>query len=116
MVENDPSQSDVQEDRRTRLLQEYHGQTARIHWEDLQVHYARGAVVRCAPGMDLVQVAVELGMDNTDLFEQWIKDGRIDRVTEEEACAYFEANTEFWAVVPAPWVLIQCVDSAVDKF
>ena len=111
LPDSEKPDSGLPEDRRTLLQREYHGQTARIQWEDLQVHYARGAVVRVAPGMDLVAVAVELGMDNAEQFSAWIESGEITRVTEDEARAYFEANTEFWAVVPAPWVLIQPVDA-----
>ncbi len=95
------------EDRRERLLQEYLGQTAKIHWEDLQVHYARGAVVLASAELDLVSVAVELGMDNTDQFQAWIDAGQIAAVSEEQAQTFFEDNREFWAVVAAPWVLVQ---------
>ena len=107
-----PEQGDVPEDRRELLRREYHGQTARIHWEDLQVHYARGAVVCAAPGMNLVEVAIELGMDNTAQFEAWIEADQISRPTEEQAREWFENNTEFWAVVAAPWVLVQVFQAA----
>ncbi len=102
-----PKESELPADRRELLRREYHGQTARIRWEDLQVHYARGALVCAATGMNLVEVAVELGMDNADQFEAWIDSDKISRPTEQEAQLWFEANTEFWAVVAAPWVLIQ---------
>ena len=49
------------------LRSEYHGQTARIPWHDLQTHYARGNVVMVSPALDLVEVAVQLGMDNSQV-------------------------------------------------
>ena len=64
--------ADLPDDRETLLRQEYHGQTARINWHDLQPQYAHGSVIRVAPDMNLVEVAVQLGMDNTDRFQQWI--------------------------------------------
>lgn len=93
---------------REELLQrEYHGQTARIPWHDLQTYYARGSVICVSAGLDLVDVAVQLGMDNTECFQGWISSGQIAAVNEEQALAWYEANEELWAVVAAPWVLVQ---------
>ena len=89
------------------LRQEYHGQTARIHWHDLQTYYAQGSVVSIAPQLNLVDVAVQLGMDNTARFQQWIDAGEVAPVSDQQALAWYEANQELWAVVAAPWVLVQ---------
>ena len=94
-------------DREALLRQEYVGQTARIDWHDLQTHFASGSVVRVEVDMDLVEVAVQLGLDNTSQFEQWIADKEVGPVTDEQARQWFEANQELWAVVAAPWVLVQ---------
>ena len=89
------------------LRQEYHGQTARIHWHDLQTYYAQGSVVSIAPQLNLVDVAVQLGMDNAARFQQWIDAGEVAPVSDQQALAWYEANEELWAVVAAPWVLVQ---------
>lgn len=89
------------------LRREYLGQTARIHWPDLQTYYARGSVVLVAPQLDLVEVAVQLGLDNTARFEQWIQAGDVAPVTDQQALAWYEAKQVLWAVVAAPWVLVQ---------
>lgn len=89
------------------LRREYMGQTARINWHDLQTHFAHGSVVRVGPDMDLVEVAVQLGLDNTARFEQWIAAGAVAPVSDQQAREWFEANQELWAVVAAPWVLVQ---------
>jgi len=94
-------------DRETLLRNEYHSQTARIHWHDLQTWYARGSVIRVDGAMNLVEVAVQLGLDNAAQFEQWIKDGNIAPVDDEQALAWHELNQEMWAVVAPPWVLVQ---------
>ncbi|MGB1139836.1 MAG: DUF2288 domain-containing protein [Halioglobus sp.] len=98
---------DTPETREELLRREYFGQTARIQWHELQTHFARGAVVVVAEGLDLVEVAVQLGLDNTERFQGWIDEGEIAAPTEEQALAWFKANTDFWAVVAAPWVLVQ---------
>jgi len=89
------------------LRREYLGQTARIRWHQLQTWYASGAVVKVAGDMNLVEVAVQLGMDNTARFKQWLAAGSVALVDDDQARTWYEANEELWAVVAAPWVLVQ---------
>ncbi len=89
------------------LRAEFHSQTARIPWHDLQPHYARGAVVMVQENMDLVEVAIQLRRDNKGQFEAWIAGGQVAGVTDEQASAWYDSNPEVWAVVVAPWVLVQ---------
>lgn len=89
------------------LRQEYHQQTARIQWHELQTYYAHGSVIAVAPHLSLVDVAVQLGMDNTECFQLWIAAGEIAAVSDEQALIWYEANSLLWAVVAAPWVLVQ---------
>ena len=99
--------NDEQVDREALLRGEYHGQTARIPWHDLQTHYARGNVVIVSATLDLVEVAVQLGMDNSQAFQGWIEDGDIASVSEDQALHWYDSDAVLWAVVAAPWVLIQ---------
>ena len=94
-------------DREQLLREEFHQQTARIHWHELQTYYAHGSVIRVGEALDLVEVAVQLGMDNTAQFKTWIEDGKIAPVQDNDAQAWFESNPSLWAVVAAPWVLVQ---------
>ena len=89
------------------LRQEYLSQTARIKWRDLQVHYARGAVIWVRGDCNLVEIAVQLGLDNATELEAWIDAGEVNGVTEEQALSWYEQDCELWAVVAAPWVLVQ---------
>ena len=89
------------------LRQEFHSQTARINWHDLQTYYAHGSVVWIDPGQNLVEVAVQLGMDNRPQFQRWIESGEVAPVSKEQALAWYETNQELWAVVAPPWVLVQ---------
>ncbi len=99
--------ADAGDERAALLRREYHAQTARIRWHALQTHYAGGRVVVVAPGTDLIEVAVQLGLDNTDAFTAWIEGGQVSGVSEEQALAWYTADAEVWAVVAAPWVLVQ---------
>ena len=89
------------------LRRELMGQTARIRWHELQTYYAHGSVVAVDAGLDLVEVAVQLGMDNADRFRAWIEAGQVAPVSDSQALAWYEGDETVWAVVAAPWVLVQ---------
>jgi hypothetical protein len=94
------------------LRAEFHSQTARIPWQDLQPHYARGAVVLVAAELDLVEVALQLRLDNTERFQAWMVTGAVSGVSDEVGLQLAETNPHLWAVVVAPWVLVQRLPSS----
>jgi hypothetical protein len=107
---------DGEADRESIMRREYHQQTARIHWHELQTYYAHGSVIAVSPHLDLVDVAVQLGLDNTDSFQRWIDAGEVAGVSDEQALDWYEADARLWAVVAAPWVLVQQrVEESVEK-
>ncbi len=97
-------------EREEKIKQEYLSQTARIPWRELQSYFAAGKVIYVAPELDLVNVAVQLGMDNLAQFEQWTKAEQVHPVTDAQAGVWHEADLTLWAVVAAPWVLVQLRD------
>jgi hypothetical protein len=99
--------ADTGESREDLLRREYLGQTARIPWRELQTHYARGSVITVSPDLDLVEVAVQLGLDNTGQFQQWIDGGQIAPASDDQAKRWYGGDRALWAVVAAPWVLVQ---------
>ena len=88
----------------------FNAQTGRISWEELQRHFARGLVIKVAPGMDLVEVASHVAVDNVALVEQWLVSGQMSRAGTEDARDWNARDADFWAVVSAPWVLVQEID------
>lgn len=93
----------VQEVYRTKINQE----TSRIAWKELQRFFASGATVLVAADLDLVEVAFQISEDNKHQVGQWLSDGKIGRVTDQQASTWYEADAEVWAVVVSPYVLIQ---------
>ncbi|MBS3805850.1 MAG: DUF2288 domain-containing protein [Oleiphilaceae bacterium] len=85
-------------------------ETSRIGWHDLQTYYARGHVVRVSPDLDLLDVAAELTADNRARFEHWMSDDQVGDVSPELARAWYDRHAQLWAVVVAPWVLVQDKD------
>lgn len=82
-------------------------ETSRIRWHELQTYFARGQVVRVGKALDLLDVASELTADNRALFEQWLTAGDVGEVSPDTARTWYERDAELWAVVVAPWVLVQ---------
>lgn len=82
-------------------------ETGRLGWDELVPHFARGAVVRVAPGLDLVEVAACFAEDRREHVEAWLKAGNIGTATEDDARRWAARSPVFWAVVVAPWVLAQ---------
>ena len=82
-------------------------ETAKIDWQELQPHYASGAVIAVANGIDLIEVACQLSLDNKEVVEQWLTEQAIAKVDDQQAALWFERQVTLWAVVVAPWVLVQ---------
>ena len=82
-------------------------QTGKIGWPELARHFARGVVIDVSPDEDLLLIAEALVRDQADEIEQLHKGGRLHRATDADAIRWEKENTQFWAVVVAPWVLVQ---------
>lgn len=82
-------------------------QTGRISWPELARYFARGLVVCLARGEDLVGVAEILISDDADAVNRLYENGLLRRALDEDAVRWQEENPDFWAVVIAPWVLVQ---------
>ena len=82
-------------------------ETSRIAWKELQRFFASGAAILVADDLDLVEVAFQLSEDNKQQVAYWLSVGKIGKVTDEQALAWYAADAEVWAVVVSPYVLIQ---------
>ena len=82
-------------------------ETGQLRWYELERHFARGVVIRVAPGLDLIDVAVCMTQDDKESIAAWMADGRLAHVSPDEARGWHEADCVLWAVVVAPWVLVQ---------
>ena len=83
------------------------GETAKIDWKDLESFFSRGALLYVAPGVDLVSVAQAVADDDTTTVSQWLSSGLVQRMQAEQASDFAARTPELWAVVVAPWVLVQ---------
>lgn len=82
-------------------------ETARLPWSELIKHFAAGTVVFVANDLDLVDVAVRISHDDKANIVQWMADGKIAKVSDQQAQAWLEADAGLWAAVVSPFVLVQ---------
>ena len=87
--------------------QELHLETARINWQELETHFARGVVIRVDSDLDLVEVATCFANDAKPAVETWINEGKVAHLGMQTAKDWAERDPELWAVVVAPWVIVQ---------
>ena len=86
-------------------------ETAQIPWCELQRFFAQGKVFMVDAERDLVSIAHQVACDQADKIDRLINDSVINRVTDEQAKTMIERDSVVWAVVVAPWVLIQPLKS-----
>ncbi len=89
------------------LVADFHAQTARIAFTELQRYFAGGHLVLVGSDLDLVAVAVALAKDDRPAFEAWMAAGAVAGVSDDQARRWLECDAQLWAVVAEPWVLVQ---------
>jgi len=104
--ETEPESGQIpDEDVRAKLNRE----TGKIGWLELEKHFASGNLVYVSPELDLIEVAYQVSVDNKAVVEPWINAQQLAPATDAQAVQWHEENTELWAVVVAPLVLVQPV-------
>jgi hypothetical protein len=99
----DENNTETEAELRARLNTE----AARIPWRELQRHFARGAILVIATDLDLIEVAVKMVMDDVGHIEAWREEDRIRTASDDDAAEWLRRDAALWAVVAAPWVLVQ---------
>lgn len=83
------------------------GETASITWLELQPFFARGTLLRVASDFDLIEAALGVAQDDQQKVAAWLAEGRLAKLEAEMAQDWLERDPSLWAVVVAPWVLVQ---------
>lgn len=92
---------------REELRARLNAETGKLLWPELERHFAHGVVIRVGSGLDLIEVAARVVEDDKAVVAEWMEQGRIGHPSMENARDWVERQPAFWAVVAAPWVLIQ---------
>lgn len=92
------------------LIEKLHGETALLSWSEIMPHYARNVVFRVASHVDLIELAAIMIEDDAGAIQSAMQSNQLAKL--DVATAKKWANNEsskltLWAVVVAPWVLVQ---------
>lgn len=82
-------------------------ETSQIPWLELQRFFAAGLAIAVDESLDLVEVAYQFSIDNKTLVQQWLSQGLIGPVSDNQANDWVEQKSDVWAVVVKPWILVQ---------
>ena len=91
----------------TELHDKINRETARVHWSELERHFAHGAVIYVSTELDLVEVALRIAHDDKDHILRWMAEGKVAKVSDVQAQTWQQADTRLWASVVSPFVLVQ---------
>jgi len=83
------------------------GETAKADWQELQPFFAKGQLIKVAGGLDLVEVAAHVANDDSVYVDALMQSGRLGKLDDATAIDWQARNPAIWAVVLAPWILVQ---------
>ncbi len=98
---------DTKPENDTDLRDKINRETARLAWSELQKHFAGGTVVFVSDELDLVDVALRISHDDKANIVQWMADGKIAKVSDQQAQEWLETDAELWTSVVSPFILVQ---------
>ena len=82
-------------------------ETAKIGWAEIQRFFAKGQVFIVAPELDLIDTAAMMIHDDKGTVEGWLQQDMLVQATTDDAKRWNEVDPDLWAVVVAPWILVQ---------
>ncbi len=88
-------------------------ETAKIYWSELQRFFAKGEAIWISTQLDLIDAAYQFSVDNKSQVQEWLNNKTIAQVPDELALEWFNSNTQLWAVVIKPFVLVQEIDKPI---
>ncbi len=83
------------------------GETAQISWAEVMPQFAKGNVLWVASHQDLVAVAEYMINDDKKQISALMQQKALHILSDDTAIDYAQRDPELWAVVIAPWVLVQ---------
>ncbi len=94
-------------DKDLELHNKINSETARLPWAELQRHFAQGSVIFVSPDLDLIDVAVRISHDDKATIAAWLAEGKVGKVTDEQATAWTDGAASLWTSVVHPFILVQ---------
>jgi hypothetical protein len=85
------------------------GEIGIIAWKELARFFAAGTAVAIDAELNLADVACQFAQNSSTIVAQWLREGKVSKVSDEQAKTWFETDATVAAIVISPWVLVQAV-------
>lgn len=82
-------------------------ETAKVGWNEIQRFFAKGQVFIVASELDLIDTAARMIQDEKTSVDDWLQRNLIQQAATDDAKRWNETDPDLWAVVVAPWILVQ---------
>ena len=82
-------------------------ETGRITWKELGFFFARGRILQVTGDLDLIEVASALANDRASQVSAWLDAQQVRILPDAVAKIWAADDHNLWAVVVAPWVVVQ---------
>ena len=92
-----------------------HGETSKLPWTELEIHFARGVLFKVAKGTDILDIAIVMSRDDKDTLKEWLDNKTVMGVEIEDAKKWHETSASLWSVVVAPFILVQEIEQKLDS-
>lgn len=77
-------------------------------YTDIEPHIKRDAVIVVGHGMNILEVAMKVALDDTKVIDAWIGEGKLGKPTLEQIGLWSsQPHKPFLALIVAPFVLVQ---------
>jgi hypothetical protein len=76
-------------------------------WQELEKHFARGAVRVISSNANLIDIAINIAENNIEQISDALASKTVTEATDSQAKQWQQLNSSFQCVVVAPFVLIQ---------
>jgi hypothetical protein len=64
-------------------------------------------VIYVSHELDLVEVALRIAHDDKEHIARWMNEGKVAKVSDDQALSWQATNALLWASVVSPYVLVQ---------
>ena len=92
---------------REELVAKLNGETAIVEWQEIERFFAKGNLLLVEKGVDLINCAADMSMDNGEAIGKLINEEKIQAMPVDFVKANCQSETQFWTVVVAPYILAQ---------
>lgn len=99
--------SDIEQELGISVRDKLNAETGKMEWHELERYYAKGMVIKVDSTLDLIDVAEAIVGDDKDRVSAWMAEEKLGVPKDDEVVIWVENKPLFWAVVVAPWVVIQ---------